>query len=120
MRPFAIALLGATISCPAMTASQTPAQAATPAAAQTAAFVRYHTFSFARPGQPPSGHDVSERSLQAEEREKSDVVVRLSSGTRELLLGDPETGFPLPYAEELTAMAAVPVQSPSTSSVAKS
>jgi hypothetical protein len=179
MRPFAIALLGATISCHAMTASQTPAWAATPPAAQTAAFARYHTFSFALPGQPPSGYDVSERSLQAEERaqqavvadlvlkgyveesgngEKSDFVVRLSSGTRELLLGNPETGFPLPYAEEakvtidlfdaargthmwhgvaiadadkktvdvaqlqvgvLTAMAAVPGQSPSTSSVAR-
>jgi hypothetical protein len=121
MRPFAIALLGATISCHALTASQAPAQAATLPAAPTAAFARYHTFSFALPGQPPSGYEVSERSLQAEERarqavvadlvrkgyaeessngEKGDFVVRLSSGTRELLLGDPDTGYPLPYSEE--------------------
>jgi Domain of unknown function (DUF4136) len=178
MRPFAIALLGATISCHAMTASQTPAFAATLPASQMAALARYHTFSFALPGQPPVGYDISERSLQAEERaqqavvadlvrkgyaqessngEKSDFIVRLSSGTRELLSSDPETGFPPPYSEEAkvtidlfdaangsqvwhgvaiadadaqtidvqvpaavrTAIAAVPAQSPSTSSVAR-
>jgi hypothetical protein len=178
MRPFAIALLGATISCHAMTASLTPAFAATPPATQTATFARYHTFSFALPGQPPEGYDISERSLQAAGRaqqavvadlvrkgyveessngEKSDFVVRLSSGTRELLLGDPETGYRPPYSQEAkvtidlfdaangsqvwhavaianadaqtidvhvpaavrTAIAAVPAQSPSTSSIAK-
>jgi hypothetical protein len=178
MRPFSIALLGATISCHAMTVS-TPAFAATPPAAQTAAFSRYHTFSFALPGQPPAGYDVSDRSLEGEGRarqavvadlvrkgyveessngEKSDFIVRLSSGTRELPSSNSETEYHPQESEEtnvtvdlfdaangshvghgvaitdadtktidvaqlrvgvLTAIAAVPPQSSSSSSVAK-
>jgi hypothetical protein len=101
-----------------MTSSQTPVQVAT---LQAAAFSRYHAFFFDLPGQPPAGYDVSERSFEAERRarqavvatlvskgyaeesakgDKGDFIVRLSSGTREVPDGDPETGYHPAHSEE--------------------
>jgi hypothetical protein len=115
MRLFAMALLGASISCHAMTSSQAPVHAAAP---QAAAFSRYHTFSFDLPGQPPSGYDVSEHSREAERRArqavvatlvrkgyaeesgKRDFIVRLSSGTRDVSIGDSETSYHAPHSEQ--------------------
>jgi hypothetical protein len=118
MRLFALALLGASISCHAMTSSQAPVQAA---AHQAAAFSGYHTFSFDLPGQPPAGYNVSERSLEAEGRarqaivgtlvrkgyaeesgkgDRGDFIVRLSSGTREMSEGDSETGYYPVHSEQ--------------------
>jgi hypothetical protein len=115
MRLFAPALLAASVSCHAMTSSQAPLHA-------TAAFSRYHTFSFDLPGQPPPGYDVSERSLEAENRarqavaatlilkgyaeesgkgDKGDFIVRLSSGTRDVSIGDSETGYQPAHSEEV-------------------
>lgn len=118
MRIFALALLGASVSCHAITSSQAPVQAAAP---QAAAFSGFHTFSFDLPGQPPAGYDVSERSLEAERRarqavvaslvrkgyaeesgkgDKGDFIVRLSSGTRDVSIGDRETGYQPTHSEE--------------------
>jgi Domain of unknown function (DUF4136) len=118
MRLFALALLGASVSCHATTSSQAPVQ---PAAHQAAAFSGYHTFSFDLPGQPPAGYNVSERSLEAEGRarqavagalvrkgyakesgkgDKGDFIVRLSSGTRDVSIGDSETGYQPAHSEE--------------------
>jgi Domain of unknown function (DUF4136) len=118
MRLFALALLGASVSCHAMTSFQAPVQAAVPKAA---AFSGYHTFSFDLPGQPPAGYDVSERSLEAERRarqavvatlvrkgyaeesgkgDRGEFIVRLSSGTREMSEGDSETGYHPAHSEE--------------------
>ncbi len=118
MRLFALALLGASVSCHAMTSSRAPVQAAAP---QAAAFSGYHTFSFDLPGQPPAGYEVSERSLEAEGRarqavvatlarkgygersgkgDKGDFIVRLSSGTRDVPIGDSETGYHFAYSKE--------------------
>jgi hypothetical protein len=159
-----------------MTSAQTPTQLAAETA-RVAAFSRFHTFSFDFSGQPPAGYDVNERSLEAENRvrqavvaalvrkgyvetgngDKGDLVVRLSSGTHEVLANVTDTGGNQPASEEayvsidlfdaanhsvvwhgvavsnaqpltidvaqlqvgaLTAIAAVPAQTPSTSSVA--
>ena len=99
MRLYVLALLGASVSCHAMTSSPPPVPRA-------AAFSRYRTFSFALSGQPPEGYDVSERSIEAEARarqaivaalvrkgyaaesaksDRSDFIVRLSSGTRQMI-----------------------------------
>ncbi|HEV3194133.1 MAG TPA: DUF4136 domain-containing protein [Polyangiaceae bacterium] len=100
----------------------TSAQTLTEQAAQTArmaAFSRFHTFSFDFPGQPPAGYDVNERSLEAENRvhqavmaalvrkgyvetgkgDRGDFVVRLSSGTQEVLANSTDTGYE-PAGEE--------------------
>jgi hypothetical protein len=156
-----------------MTSSQTPTQQ-TAQMARADAFSRYHTFSFDLPGQPPAGYDVNERSMEAEGRVRQavvaalvrkgyaetskggDLVVRLSSGTHELIENITDTGVE-PRGEEayvtidlfdaanhtqvwhgvavsnaepltidvarlqgsvMTAIAAVPAQTSSTSSVA--
>jgi hypothetical protein len=116
MRTIVLALLGASVSCHAMTSSQAPTQQ-TAQMARAAAFSGYHTFSFDLPGQPPAGYDVNERSLEAEGRVRQavvaalvrkgyaetskggDFVVRLSSGTHELMWGGIETGYEPPGEE---------------------
>jgi hypothetical protein len=115
MRTIALVLLATTAACHAMTTSETPQAATT---LQTAAFSRYHTFAFSLAGQPPAGYDVSGRSLEAErrthdllvtalvrkgyveDRGNADFLVRLSSGTRDVPPGDPETGYRPPSSEE--------------------
>ena len=107
MRLYVLALLGASVSCHAMISSQPPAP-------RPAAFSRHRTFSFALPGQPPEGYDVSERSIEAEARarqvivaalvskgyaeesaksNRGDFVVRLSSGTRQMIPVDGDNGY---------------------------
>jgi hypothetical protein len=113
-----LALLGASVSCHAMTSAQTLTEQAAQTA-RMAAFSRFHTFSFDFPGQPPAGYDVNERSLDAENRvrqavtaalvrkgyaetskgDKGDFLVRLSSGTHELLANSTDTGYE-PAGEE--------------------
>jgi Domain of unknown function (DUF4136) len=175
MRTIVLALLGASVSvsCHAMTSSQTPTQQ-TAQMVRAGAFSRYHTFSFDLPGQPTAGYDVNERSIEAEGRVRQAVVaalvrkgyaetsqggdflVRLSSGTHELIESKTDTGIEAPGEEAyvtidlfdaanhtqvwhgvaisnaerltidvaqlqgtvLTAIAAVPAQMSSTSSVA--
>jgi hypothetical protein len=114
MRLYVLALLGASVSCHAMISS-------TPPVPPAAALSRYNTFSFALPGQPPAGYDVSERSIEAEARarqaivaalvhrgyaeesaksSRGDLIVRLSSGTREMTPFDGESGYrPAPLEE---------------------
>jgi len=175
MRKIVLALLGASVSCHAMTSAQTLTQSAAETA-RVAAFSQFHTFSFDFPGQPPAGYDVNERSLEAENRvrqavvaalvrkgyvetgkgDKGDFIVRLSSGTHDVLANITDTGYE-PASEEayvsidlfdaanhsvlwhgvalssaeplkidiaklqvgaMTAIAAVPAQTSSTSSVA--
>jgi len=110
-----LALLGASVSCHAMTSAQTLTEQAAQTA-RVAAFSRYHTFSFDFPGQPPAGYAVNERSLEAENRvrqavaaalvrkgytettkgDKGDFMVRLSSGTHELIENITDTGYEPP------------------------
>jgi len=114
-----LGLLGASVSCHAMTSAQTLTEQAAQTA-RLAAFSRYHTFSFDFPGQPPAGYDVNERSLEAENRvrqavaaalvrkgytetgkgDKGDFMVRLSSGTHELIENVTDTGGYEPPGEE--------------------
>jgi Domain of unknown function (DUF4136) len=112
-----LGLLGASISCHSMTSAQTLTEQAAQTA-RMAAFSRYHTFSFDFPGQPPAGYDVNERSLEAENRvrqavaaalvrkgytetkgDKGDFMVRLSSGTHELIESITDIGYE-PAGEE--------------------
>jgi hypothetical protein len=102
-----------------MTSAQTLSQQAAQTA-RMAAFSRYHTFSFDFPGQPPAGYDVNDRSVEAENRvrqavtaalvrkgytetskgDKGDFMVRLSSGTHELIENITDTGGYQPAGEE--------------------
>jgi Domain of unknown function (DUF4136) len=118
MRKIVLVLLGASVSCHAMTSAQTPTQQAAETA-RVAAFSGFHTFSVDFPGQPPVGYNVNERSLEAENRvrqavvgalvrkgyvetsngDKGDFLVRLSSGTHEALANVTDTGYE-PASEE--------------------
>jgi hypothetical protein len=116
MRFIPLALLAAMASCHAMTSTGPAVQTAM---SQNAPFPRYHTFSFGLAGPPPDGSAISARSLEAEwrtrelviaaltrkgyveVRSKADVIVRLSSGTREVLHSQAPDNFdPPPSTEE--------------------